>query len=303
MAARHDGAGGGRLEGTASAFKPGVLTPVAPLVRRLVAPNASLMTGPGTNTYLLGDPVVAIIDPGPNDAGHIAAILAFAPQARCVFVTHTHADHSPAARVVGERLGAEQIGRLPPDDGRQDLSFRPDTQPVRDQIFDLGELALKAIDTPGHASNHVCYLLQPGGLLFSGDHLLEGVTPVILAPDGDMAAYLDSLERLKSYPLEQIAPGHGGLYGAPMQAIDAVIAHRLTREREVLAALHAVGAVSIDALLPQIYRHVPTTLQRFARCSLEAHLIKLERDGRCRQHGLQDAQDTQDTQDTRVWSA
>ncbi|HRX87995.1 MAG TPA: MBL fold metallo-hydrolase [Steroidobacteraceae bacterium] len=281
MASQTDAAGSDGIGREANGFTPGVVVALTPDVRRLVAPNASMMTGPGTNTYLIGNPVVAIVDPGPADQAHIDAIVSAAGAARYVFVTHTHADHSPAARQVAQRLGAELIGRAPPDDGRQDLTFVPDDEPVRGQRFDVGGLTIVAIDTPGHASNHVCYLLEEVGVLFSGDHLLEGVTPVILAPDGDMTAYLDSLERLKHYALLQIAPGHGGLFGPPRPAIDAVIAHRLRREAKALRALQSVGIATVDELLPQVYNDVQPALRRIARCSLEAHLIKLGREGRC----------------------
>ena len=182
---------------------------IAPGVQRLLAPNASMMTGPGTNTWLLGDPPVAVLDPGPDIPSHVEAILAAAPRLETIFVTHTHPDHSPAAATLKARCGARLVGRPAPRDGRQDEHFVPDVIPARDGIFAAGSLRLRAIDTPGHASNHVCWLLEGAGLLFSGDHILEGVTPVIPVPDGDLAAYLEALERLKRYPLRAIAPGHG----------------------------------------------------------------------------------------------
>ncbi|MCB1624351.1 MAG: MBL fold metallo-hydrolase [Pseudomonadales bacterium] len=282
MARRFEGAS---LDGVTTDFTPGVVLEVAACVRRIVAPNASMMTGPGTNTYLIGDPVIAIVDPGPADSDHIESIAAIAARARCVLVTHTHADHSPAAAYLAQRLGAQLIGRAAPADGRQDLSFVPSVQPQRNERFQLDGLTLVAIDTPGHASNHVCYLLEQTGLLFSGDHLLEGVTPVILSPDGDMAAYMDSLERLKEYSLRHIAPGHGRVFAQPMLAIDAVIAHRQHREAQVLAALRENGNVDTDFLLPIVYSDVLPELLPYARCSLEAHLIKLQHDGVCTRSG------------------
>jgi glyoxylase-like metal-dependent hydrolase (beta-lactamase superfamily II) len=267
-------------------FSPSCPVPIAPGVARIVAPNASAMTGPGTNGYLLGDPVVAIVDPGPAVPSHVDAIAAAAPHARWIFVTHTHSDHSPAARPLAQRLAAQLIGRGPPADGRQDLSFAPDIVPSRDKRFELQEgMTLRAIDTPGHASNHVCYLLEEHRLLFSGDHLLDGVTPVILAPDGDMTQYLDSLQRLKTYGLANVAPGHGRLLDAPDTLIDHVVAHRLKRERRVYEQLTSLGNATTDDLLPRVYSDVSPALYRFARCSLEAHLIKLERDGRCCREG------------------
>ncbi|MGH8311512.1 MAG: MBL fold metallo-hydrolase, partial [Steroidobacteraceae bacterium] len=144
---------------------PGIAVPIVRGVQRLLAPNASPLTGPGTNTYLLGDPPVAVLDPGPAVTTHLKAIERCAPRLETIFVTHTHADHSPAARFLAERTGARLIGRTPPRDGRQDESFMPDHTPARDELFDVGGAAFRAIDTPGHASNHVCYLLEEHGLL------------------------------------------------------------------------------------------------------------------------------------------
>jgi glyoxylase-like metal-dependent hydrolase (beta-lactamase superfamily II) len=266
-------------------FVPGVPRRIAPGVWRLVAPNASAMTGPGTNTYLLGDPPVAVLDPGPDEPSHLAAILALVPQPQQVFVTHTHRDHSPLAAQLAARTGARLVGRPPPGDGRQDLSFVPQHRPERDECFAVGGRRLRAIDTPGHASNHVCWLLEDEQLLFTGDHLLDGVTPVILAPDGDMTDYLDALQRLKGYGLARLAPGHGRVLESPYELIDQVVAHRLRREAMVAEALAAAGDAGVDELVAVVYRGLAPELLRFARLSLLAHLIKLGRDGRARAAG------------------
>lgn len=269
-----------------ASFEPGRLVRIAPGVARLVAPNASPLTGPGTNCYLLGEPVRAIIDPGPSDPAHLAALRAAAPTLETIVVTHSHPDHSPAARPLAEATGARVIGLPAPADGRQDTGYAPDRRPVRDERIDLAGtgLALRAIDTPGHASNHVCYLLEESGLLFSGDHVLDGVTPVILAPDGDMAAYLDSLRRLLGYPLRAIAPGHGRVLPKPQQVIEGVIAHREQREAKVLAVLERLRLATLDELLAGVYDDVPVALHWLARFSLQAHLIKLVNERRCNQH-------------------
>lgn len=264
---------------------PGEVEVLVPGVRRLLAPNASMMTGPGTNTYLLGEPPVAVLDPGPPDAAHIEAILAAVPAVQTIFATHTHQDHSSAVAALKRRTGAQVVGRRPPRDGRQDESFAPDIEPRRDQVFSVGSDSLQAIDTPGHASNHVCYLLRGQGLLFSGDHLLDGVTPVILPPDGNMQAYLEALERLKTYPLVAIAPGHGNLIHSPFNNIDAVIAHRARREHKVVAALARLRTATIDELLPGVYDDVPPSLHALARLTLEAHLLKLVAEGRATHEG------------------
>jgi glyoxylase-like metal-dependent hydrolase (beta-lactamase superfamily II) len=263
-------------------FQPGHPLRIAGGVQRLVARNASVMTGPGTNSYLLGDPVWAVIDPGPDDDTHLAAIQAAAPGLATIFVTHTHRDHSPLARRLATATGAQIVGRAAPQDGRQDTGFVPHRQPHPDEIFRHGDMALQAIHTPGHASNHVCYLLQDTAMLFSGDHILDGVTPVILAPDGDMADYLAALRDLRSRRIERIAPGHGRVLEAPVAVIDGVIAHRLRRESLILTALRAVGRSDAPSLVTTVYHDTPLALHGMARLTLEAHLIKLERDGQVR---------------------
>lgn len=268
-------------------FRPGVATEVSRGVRRIVAPNASAMTGPGTNSYLIGEPTWAVVDPGPDDPRHFEALRALAPQPRWIFVTHTHRDHSPLAMRLAAATGATLVGRRGPPDGRQDEAFRPDVEPQRDQRFDEAAtgLALRAIDTPGHASNHVCYLLEDDGLLFSGDHILDGMTPVILAPDGDMQHYLEALRRLRELPLTAIAPGHGRVLREPVAVIDALIAHRLKREAKVIDALAACGIAALDQLVGIVYADTPVALHGLARLTLEAHLIKLLRDGRAGRDG------------------
>jgi glyoxylase-like metal-dependent hydrolase (beta-lactamase superfamily II) len=269
-----------------SEFESGRIVPIAAGVSRLLAPNPSRMTGPGTNTYLLGSPPRAALDPGPDDPAHVEAILRAAPALDTVIVTHTHADHSPAARTLAIRSGAKLIGRPPPPSAHQDMTFVPQQVPERDELIRIDErLTLRAIDTPGHASNHVCFLIEEQDLLFSGDHVLDGVTPVILAPDGDMAAYLEALERLLKYPLAAIAPAHGRVLTDPRAVISGVIAHRLRREQKVVNALAAAHEGSLDSLLPAVYSDVAPELHSLARYSLEAHLIKLEREGRCRREG------------------
>jgi glyoxylase-like metal-dependent hydrolase (beta-lactamase superfamily II) len=264
---------------------PGKAVEIGPGVRRLLAPNAGMMTGPGTNTYLLGTTDVAIIDPGPDDAAHHRAITAaIAGRLRWILVTHTHRDHSPLAAPLAAATGAMLIGLPPPADGRQDDGFRADHRPRDGERLALGDMLLTAIHTPGHASNCVCYLQETGRMLFTGDHVLEGVSPVILPPDGDMTAYLDSLAKLEAHDFEHIAPGHGGLLASGRRMVQLLLAHRLARERKVLARLEAAGPVSLDALTPAVYDDVPPDRHVWARLTLEAHLIKLERDGRVVQH-------------------
>ncbi|MEJ1961402.1 MAG: MBL fold metallo-hydrolase [Gammaproteobacteria bacterium] len=282
-------------------------------MQRLVAPNASLMTGPGTNSYVIGNPPVAVLDPGPDDSTHLALLRGAVPRLQLVFVTHTHRDHSCGALALASATGAAIVGLPPPSDGLQDMSCVPSMEAAHDSVFRLGDdemaansgqiapgidavssghaiqtaipVHLRAIHTPGHASNHVCYLLEEEGLLFSGDHVLDGVTPVILPPDGDMSAYLDSLQRLKRYGIRAIAPGHGRVLGDPLAVIDGIVAHRARREAKVLAVLNGCGRGSLEELLPKVYDDVRAELLPIARYSLEAHLIKLRRERRADAEG------------------
>ena len=260
---------------------PGKCIAIGRGLRRIVAGNAGMMTGPGTNTYLLGEREVAVVDPGPDDARHLEAILeAAGANIRWVLATHTHRDHSPLVAELSRRTGAKIIGMPPPDDGRQDVTFKPEHIPADAEHLLLGDSELIAIHTPGHASNCVCYLLEREGVLITGDHVLEGVSPVILPPDGDMSAYLRSLDKLHSHDFERIAPGHGGLMERGKEILTALRAHRLAREEKVVRSLHRLAAATIDELTPVVYDDVAVERHRWARLTLEAHLIKLARESR-----------------------
>jgi glyoxylase-like metal-dependent hydrolase (beta-lactamase superfamily II) len=270
-----------QLPESRSNLAPGTAVSMGAGVRRIVAPNAGLMTGPGTNTYLLGTREITVLDPGPNDDEHLRAIVAAAGGiVRWVIVTHTHRDHSPLAAVLAKQTGAGLIGLAPPADGRQDESFRPDHSPRDGEALVLGDVALTAIHTPGHASNCICYLLSAERLLFTGDHVLEGVSPVILAPDGDMTAYMDSLNKLEAWDFERIAPGHGAILPRGKRMLALLRAHRLGREEKVLAKMSVLGPATLDRLTPAVYDDVPPERHSWAMFTLEAHLIKLVRDGR-----------------------
>ncbi|HEX5464609.1 MAG TPA: MBL fold metallo-hydrolase, partial [Burkholderiales bacterium] len=193
-------------------------------VTRITAPNAGVMTGPGTNTYIVGERDLAAIDPGPAIDAHVAAIMRHAGQRlRWIFITHTHLDHSPAARAVAEASGAQLIGRPPPDGERQDRSFVPQHVPNDGEAVACDGFTLRAVHTPGHASNHLCWLLEEDRLLFTGDHVMQGSTVVIAPPDGDMSAYLASLEKMLALDLDALAPGHGAVIGEPHAAVRRLI--------------------------------------------------------------------------------
>jgi glyoxylase-like metal-dependent hydrolase (beta-lactamase superfamily II) len=268
----------------------GQLDEIAPGVRRLVARNPGFMTGPGTNTYLLGTQRCAVIDPGPHDPVHIERILeAAGGRVSAILATHTHPDHSPGVAALAQSTGAEVLGRGAPVHGRQDATFAP-TRVLNDgDVVRVDDLALRAIHTPGHASNHLCYLLEGAGMLFSGDHVMQGSTVVIGPPDGDMQLYLQSLARLQREPVTRIAPGHGTVIEDAQSEVARLIAHRLQREAKVVERLRRAGRATIDVLVASVYDDVDARLHPVAKGSLLAHLLKLEADGRAARNDAADA--------------
>ena len=263
---------------------PGHAVRLSPRVVRVTADNGSVMTGPGTNSYFVGDPggPCALIDPGPDDPAHVEALLAAAPgPITRILVTHTHKDHSPAAQALHKATRAPLYGRVAEHPEWQDTAFKPDTVLAHDERIVLGaDCTLRVVHTPGHASNHLCYLLEQEKLLFTGDHLMQGSTVVINPPDGDMQAYLRSLRALLDIDLEWLAPGHGFLIDQPHRVVERTIAHRLQREAKVVDALRQLGGGAVDALLPVVYSDVPERMHPVAARSLRAHLHKLRADGR-----------------------
>ncbi len=271
-------------------MSPGTVTSLSSRVRRIVAPNPGVMTGPGTNTYLVGTDDVAVIDPGPDIPEHLDAVAAAgAGRIRWILVTHTHSDHSPGAAPLRDRLGSQTT--LLGYDERD--GFVPDSVLREgDRVEGLG-FSLRALHTPGHASNHLCYFLEEERLLFSGDHIMSGSTVVIGPPDGDMAAYLRALEVVRALEAVAIAPGHGDMIGDPAAKIDEYVTHRRMREEAVAAALASAGApLTIDELVPIVYTDVSAALHPIARFSMWAHLRKLVEDGRARARDVDDLSTT-----------
>jgi glyoxylase-like metal-dependent hydrolase (beta-lactamase superfamily II) len=268
------------------ALLAGEVCELRPGLRRLVAPNASLMTGPGTNTYLLGTRRIGIIDPGPRIARHTDAIVAAAgAPIDWILVTHTHPDHSPAAAPLAKLTGAKLLGIAAPQGPHQDATFCPDRTLRDGDRLSFDEFDLEVLHTPGHASNHLCYRHVAHRWLFTGDHIINGSTVVIDPPDGSMSQYLASLARLRNEDVDTIAPGHGAPIEAPLAAIDALIAHRLKREAKVVAKLEKRPDVSLAGLVSAVYDEIDPAIHRLAERSLLAHLQKLEEDGRVAVNG------------------
>jgi glyoxylase-like metal-dependent hydrolase (beta-lactamase superfamily II) len=255
---------------------PGEVVQLTPTVRRVLAPNANLYTGPGTNTYLIGTEDVAVIDPGPDDSEEHLDTVAAAGNGRIrwILVTHTHPDHSPGAAGLKQRTGAKVLG-FDERDG-----FVPDESLGEGDSIEGTGFRLVALHTPGHASNHLCYHLDGERLLFSGDHIMSGSTVVIAPPDGDMRAYLDALVRLKQVELLGVAPGHGPFIEDGHAKIDEYLAHRRIREAAIAQALREKGTAHIEDLVAAVYVDVPDVLHPIARYSVWAHLRKLADDGK-----------------------
>jgi len=257
----------------------GVASALSPMVRRIVVENPGMMTGPGTNTYLVGIDEIAVIDPGPGDASHLDAIAGCGgDRIRWILLTHTHEDHSPGAVGLKKLTGAEILA-FGPGEGKGKV--RLDGTLGDGAVIEATEFHLTALHTPGHASNHLCYLLNEERTLFTGDHIMQGSTVVIGPPDGDMAAYFASLEKLKTIRprLKAIAPGHGHLIENPMATIDEYIEHRRAREKQVLDDLRNRGTATIAELVEDIYADVAPELHPVAQRSVWAHLRKLADDG------------------------
>lgn len=264
-----------------SELEAGVIQELAAGVRRLVAPNPSMMTGPGTNTYLLGRDEIGVIDPGPAIDLHIDRIQESAgARIAWILVTHTHPDHSPAAAKLAAATGAELLGHPAPYGRHQDQTFRPGRIPQDGDVFEAADFSLQIVQTPGHASNHLCYLHTELNWLFTGDHIINGSTVVIDPPDGNMGDYIRSLERLRKIEITAIAPGHGAIIDDPYEVIEWHIKHRLEREAKVVAALKGAPNSTSRELVAEVYQDVDQKLHELAEHSLLAHLIRLEEECR-----------------------
>jgi glyoxylase-like metal-dependent hydrolase (beta-lactamase superfamily II) len=277
-------------------FRAGVIEAVAPSIRRMVAPNPGPFTFAGTNTYVVGQGRVAVIDPGPDMSAHVAALLRALQGERLshIFVTHTHKDHSPAAAPLKSATGALTCAFGPHGAARADEGIAVEEDADLDFVPDLflgdGERvagdgwAIEAVHTPGHTGNHLCFALGEEGALFTGDHVMSWSTSVIAPPDGDMQAYMRSLEKLLVRSDRVLWPAHGGPVREPQAFLRAFIAHREEREAAIAACL-AQGIGRIADMVVRIYADIDPVLHPAAALSVHAHLIAMVREGRAASDG------------------
>lgn len=277
------------------ALPPGQVQQVAPGVRRVLCGNPGPFTFRGTNTWIIGHGAsVAVLDPGPQDAAHLAAILQATAGERIshILVSHTHRDHSPGVAALQAATGAPSHGfgphMTPPDQGGEggDHGFHPDVTLPDGAAVEGDGWRLGAIHTPGHCANHLCFALEGTGILFSADHVMSWSTTVVSPPDGDMAAYMRSLARLAARDDRLYLPGHGPPLPGPAPFVAALAAHRREREAMVEAALRAAGRATAQELVPPVYGPAldPRLVPAAAR-SLLAHLVKLAAEGAARRDG------------------
>ncbi len=270
---------------SAAEARSGVVTRLSPLVRRLIAGNASPFTFTGTCSYIVGEGEVAVIDPGPADEAHLARLLAATAGQRVshIVVTHSHRDHAPGAALLRQRTGAPIVGAsayVPAEggpsglDAAHDLAYAPDT-PLKDgERIEGRGFTLETVATPGHAANHLSFALLEENALFSGDHVMAWSTSVVAPPDGNMADYMASLERLRQRDEAIYWPGHGGPAREPQRYVRALAHHRRQREAAILGRLEA-GDGAIPEIVAKVYVGLSPTLIRAASLSTLAHLEDL----------------------------
>jgi glyoxylase-like metal-dependent hydrolase (beta-lactamase superfamily II) len=276
------------------AFEYGVAEQVSPLIRRVVADNPGAFTLFGTGTYIVGRERVAVIDPGPDDAAHVAALLRAleGQEVSHIVVTHTHRDHSPAAKPLQAATGAPIWGCGPHGSGRPehageqveeggDAAYAPDRQMADGEALEGDGWTLEAVWTPGHTSNHLCFRLAEEDALFSGDHVMGWSTTIVSPPDGDMRRYMASLKKLIDRAERRYWPTHGAPIEQPQGFVAQLLEHRHERERQILACLKA-GTRTIPAMVARMYTDVPQFLHKAAARSVLSHIINMTEDGRLR---------------------
>ncbi len=266
-----------------------------PLVTRVLAPNPSPFTFTGTQSYVVGDSDVAVIDPGPDDPSHLAVlerVIAGRP-VRAILITHHHRDHSPASRPLSRSTGAPIVGSAPRvrggEDGRADAAFDRDYVP--DRVLAEGDVvrghgwSLRAIATPGHTSQHLAFALPETGALFSGDHVMGWSTSIVSPPDGDMTEYMASLEKLMGRDDRVYYPGHGEAVDNPQRLVRGMLGHRKQREGQILRLLKEGAPLPVEAMVARMYAGLNPKLVPAAERSTLAHLYDLRTRGLIREEG------------------
>lgn len=280
---------------------------VAPGIRRLTVNNPGPFTFHGTNTYLIGEGEVAVLDPGPADEAHLQAILAATrgQSVTAILVSHTHKDHSPAAARLAALTGAPVLGCAPhraaralhgnevnPLDASADMDYRPDRQLADAERFTAGGRLFEVVETPGHTANHLAFALPDDGVIFSADHVMAWSTSIVAPPDGSMQAYLQSLDRMMERSESLYLPGHGGLLQGAQEYMAALKAHRMQREAAILGVLHRLGQSDIPQIVEAVYTGLDPRLKGAAALSVFAQLERLvetgavQCDGEARLEGL-----------------
>ncbi|WP_103221600.1 MBL fold metallo-hydrolase [Roseibium marinum] len=267
----------------------GIAVEILPGVRRLTAKNSGPFTFFGTNTYLLGTSRLAVVDPGPADEAHVETILKAASGAsvEAIVVSHTHVDHSPAARLLKEKTGAPIIGcgihkaarelmenEINPLDASGDREYAPDRQLHEGDVLSAAGMSLQTIETPGHTANHLCFALAEENLLLSADHVMGWSTSIVAPPDGSMRDYMDSIDKLLNREEQIYLPGHGGVIHDALSYVGDLKQHRLNREASVLREL-AETPLTIPQIVVRLYADVDPALHRAAGLSVFAHLEDL----------------------------
>ncbi|TCI00350.1 MBL fold metallo-hydrolase [Roseococcus sp. SYP-B2431] len=268
------------------ALMPGEVETIAPGVRRIICNNPSAFTYRGTNTYLIGTgSSVAVLDPGPIDEAHLAAILSATSGETItqIVVSHTHRDHSPGVAPLKTITGATTYGHgphvTPGESG--DHSFIPEIRLTDGETAEIGGRSVTALFTPGHCGNHLCFALDGTGILFSADHVMAWSTSVVSPPDGNMRSFMQSIARLRAREGidELYLPGHGPSLPDPMPFLDGLSAHRQKRETRIVAALREHGPATVEALVGPVYGPLDPRLIAAAGRSMLSQLIMLEEDG------------------------
>lgn len=275
------------IDATTLAIAHETVVELSPTVWRITTDNPSIMTGPGTNSYLLlGHDAAAIVDPGPESDTHLQALLTAVTHSqrplRAILLTHTHRDHSPGTAALVAATGA-RVYAIPPlaDDPSQDRhSVIDETLSDGQRLDALLGWPLQVVHTPGHVENHVCFFSPDEGWLITGDHIIQGSTVVIIPPHGKLLDYMRSLQKIADLDVHTLLPGHGTVIHPAKPAILGTLAHRQQRENKVVSAIASGERLSLESWVTRVYDDVPEHLHPIARLSLWAHLLKLESEQR-----------------------